>query len=127
MPNTIVFANKQAIAAASVLQKHKQKIALVALQKQKQKQNQKQKRDQAAAIALQKQKQKQKQKRDQAAIALQKLNMTVPNYIRPNSGQIIFSTPSDYISVPGIVFNQNTVSDLNKINISVSSVYVPAI
>ena len=111
MPNTIVFANKQlvlqkqklAALKAAALQKQKAK-AKAALQKQKL----------AATAALQKQKLA-------ATAALQKQNIPI------KSTPIILSVASDYVSVPGVVSNQNTKPDLNKINISVSSVYVPAI
>ena len=112
MPNTIIFVNKQKVAAAvKAAALHKQRAAALkaaALQKQR-----------AAALkatALQKQR-----AAALKATALQK------QYKKPNPTPIILSAASDYISVPGIVFNQNGASDLNRIHISVSSDYVPAI
>jgi len=111
----IVFANKQKAAA---LQKQKaaalQKQKAAALQKQKAAALQKQKAAvKATAVTLLKQK--------VAATVLQK------QYKNPNPTQLFISPHADYISVPGIVFNQNAVSGLNRINVSVSSDYVPAI
>jgi hypothetical protein len=119
MPNTIVFANKQLflqkqkLAALKAVALKKQKLAAAAtataLKKQKL----------AAAAALKKQK--------LAATAALKATALQKQYKKPNPTPIILSVASDYVSVPGVVFNQNIIPDLNKINISVSSVYVPAI
>ena len=124
MPNMIVFANKQkaAVKAAAVaLQKQKAKAAVkaaavkaAAVKAAAVKANAvKATAVKATAVTLQKQK--------VAATVLQK------QYKTPNPTQLIISPHADYISVPGIVFNQNAVSGLNRINVSVSSDYVPAI
>ena len=127
MPNTIIFVNKQKVAAAvKAAALHKQKIAAAlkaaALHKQR-----------AAALkaaALQKQRAAAAVKatalQKQRAAAL-KATALQKQYKKPNPTPIILSAASDYISVPGIVFNQNGASDLNRIHISVSSDYVPAI